>query len=160
MSSKIYFYLIVVSVAFNLLLPKNTNAQISINSSGNAPHASAGLDVDFTNRGVLIPRLSQAQRDAINNPANSLLIYQTDNTPGFYYWNGSQWVMLGLSNHTHSTLTFNNSGTGSSSGSIYNGSSALIVSYNTIGAVGGSGTATQVAFWNNTNTLSSSANLF
>ncbi|HNV96031.1 MAG TPA: hypothetical protein PKG63_06120, partial [Bacteroidales bacterium] len=60
--------------------------QIAINTSGVNPNASAGLDVDFTNKGVLIPRLTQAQRNAIASPATSLLIYQTDNTPGFYYF--------------------------------------------------------------------------
>jgi hypothetical protein len=70
-------------------------AQIGINTTGNSPHSSAGLDVDFTNKGVLIPRMTQAQRNAIASPATSLLIYQTDNTPGFYYYDGSTWRLLG-----------------------------------------------------------------
>jgi len=69
--------------------------QIAINTSGVNPNASAGLDVDFTNKGVLIPRLTQAQRNAIASPATSLLIYQTDNTPGFYYFDGAAWQLLG-----------------------------------------------------------------
>lgn len=50
------------------------------------PHASAILDVDTTGMGVLIPRMTKAQRDAIVSPATSLLIYQTDNIRGFYYF--------------------------------------------------------------------------
>ncbi len=69
--------------------------QVGINTNGSAPHPSAGLDVDFTNKGVLIPRMTQAQRNAIASPATSLLIYQTDNTPGFYYYDGTSWVLLG-----------------------------------------------------------------
>lgn len=38
------------------------------------------------------------------------------------------------SRHTHSTITFNNGGSGGASGSTYNGSASLTVSYNTIGA--------------------------
>ncbi|MCX7953932.1 MAG: hypothetical protein N3A01_01935, partial [Bacteroidales bacterium] len=57
-------------------------------------------------------------------------------------------------------MTFDNSGGGAPSGSSYSGGSALTVSYNTIGAVGGSGAATRVAFWSGTNTLSSNVDLY
>ncbi|MCX8143742.1 MAG: hypothetical protein N3F62_05725 [Bacteroidia bacterium] len=56
-----------------------TNAQnLGISATGVAPDPSAGLDVNFTDRGVLIPRLTTAQRNAISSPANSLLIFNTD----------------------------------------------------------------------------------
>ena len=57
------------------------------------PHASAMLDVVSTNKGLLVPRVIEANRPA--SPATGLLIYQTNNTPGFYYYNGSTWQMLG-----------------------------------------------------------------
>ncbi len=57
------------------------------------PHASAMLDVTSVNKGLLVPRVTQANRPA--SPATGLLIYQTNNTPGFYYYNGSAWQMLG-----------------------------------------------------------------
>ncbi len=41
------------------------------------PHASALLELLSTERGVLIPRMTTAQRDAIASPANSLLIFNT-----------------------------------------------------------------------------------
>ncbi|WP_329805619.1 tail fiber domain-containing protein [Flavobacterium facile] len=41
---------------------------------------------------MLIPRMTQAQRNLIGSPANGLLIYQTDATPGFYYFNGAIWT--------------------------------------------------------------------
>ena len=58
----------------------STTAQnVSISPTGNLPHNSAALDIrDFTNKGILIPRLTTAQRNAIPNPANSLLIFNTD----------------------------------------------------------------------------------
>jgi hypothetical protein len=37
------------------------------------------LDVKSTTKGMLVPRMTAAQRDAISNPANGLLIYCTDN---------------------------------------------------------------------------------
>jgi hypothetical protein len=57
------------------------------------PHQSALLDITSTNKGLLIPRVLQANRPA--NPATSLLVYQTDGTQGFYYYNGSTWQLLG-----------------------------------------------------------------
>ncbi|MBS1607429.1 MAG: tail fiber domain-containing protein [Bacteroidetes bacterium] len=59
------------------------------------PNANAALEVSGTTKGILIPRMTQTQRDAIVSPATSLLIYQTDNTPGFYYYNGSVWTTVG-----------------------------------------------------------------
>ncbi len=67
---------------------------VGINTDGSAPENSAMLDVKSTSKGLLIPRMTQAERDLITTPANGLMIYQTDNTPGFYYFNGT-WVALG-----------------------------------------------------------------
>lgn len=43
---------------------------------------SAQFQVDSTTGGILLPRMTKAQRDAIATPANGLLIYQTDGTAG------------------------------------------------------------------------------
>ena len=67
---------------------------------------SSALTVAASDKGILIPKLTQAQRDAIASPSTALLIFQTDQTPGFYYYDGVEWV--GLIN-TNST-TNNNSG--------------------------------------------------
>ena len=67
---------------------------------------SSALTVAASDKGILIPKLTQAQRDAIASPSTALLIFQTDQTPGFYYFDGVEWV--GLIN-TNST-TNNNSG--------------------------------------------------
>ncbi|MFT6165762.1 MAG: hypothetical protein ACJAV5_000990 [Vicingaceae bacterium] len=65
---------------------------ISINADGSAPDNSAMLDVSSTNGGLLIPRMTFLQRTLILSPANSLLIYQTDNTPGYYFNSGTATV--------------------------------------------------------------------
>jgi len=62
---------------------------VAISETGAEPDPSAMLDVTSTEKGILIPRITQAQRDAISNPATGLLIYQSDETPGFYYNAGS-----------------------------------------------------------------------
>lgn len=43
---------------------------------------------------MLVPRMTKTQRDAIPTPATGLLIYQTNSTPGFYYFNGSGWTAI------------------------------------------------------------------
>jgi hypothetical protein len=59
------------------------------------PNATAMLDVSSTTKGILIPRMTAVQKSAISSPATGLLIYQTDGTPGFYYYNGSAWGLVG-----------------------------------------------------------------
>jgi hypothetical protein len=59
-----------------------------------APNASAALEVNSTTKGFLLPSMTQAQRNAIATPATGLLIFQTDQTAGFYYYNGSTWTAL------------------------------------------------------------------
>ena len=70
-------------------------SQVSINNDATPPDPSAMLDVQSDSLGVLIPKMTEVQKDAIINPANGLLIYQTDITPGFYFFNGSDWRLIG-----------------------------------------------------------------
>jgi hypothetical protein len=75
--------------------PKMTilpNGNVGINN--NTPNNNAILDINSTTKGLLIPRMSLAQRNLIVLPATSLMIYQTDNIPGYYYYNGAGWVQL------------------------------------------------------------------
>jgi hypothetical protein len=67
-------------------------AQVGINT--NTPDASSALEIESTTGGILIPRLTETQRDAIVDPAAGLMIYQTDQTTGFYFNNGIAWVKI------------------------------------------------------------------
>ena len=91
-------------------------AQVAINDNGSEPHASAILDINSfdSNKGLLLPRvnitsLSNEPTPVIANPAEGLIIYNTnDSDPdipkGFYYWSetdGGKWThMLGDNNYT------------------------------------------------------------
>ncbi|MEZ4778851.1 MAG: tail fiber domain-containing protein [Flavobacteriaceae bacterium] len=86
----LYFWLIPAAIFTTV------NAQVGINTI--TPEASSILDVTSTNKGVLIPRMTEAQRIAISSPATGLLVYQIDNTDGFWYYDGSSWVSLSSSN--------------------------------------------------------------
>ncbi len=68
---------------------------VSINTDGSEADASAMLDIKSTSKGFLTPRMTAEQRAAISSPAASLLVYQTDETSGYYYYNGSAWVQVG-----------------------------------------------------------------
>ena len=72
------------------LIITNITAQVGIGNSN--PHESAALDITSTTAGLLVPRMTETQRDAITSAATGLMIYQTDGTVGFYYYNGSSWV--------------------------------------------------------------------
>ena len=67
------------------------------------PDASAKLHVVDANRGLLIPKVSIGNVTAaapVTAPAVGLLVFNTNAATtggsgiGFYYWNGTQWVML------------------------------------------------------------------
>jgi hypothetical protein len=52
------------------------------------PDNSAVLDINSSDKGLLIPRMSLLQRNAINNPADGLMVYQTGDKGGFYFFEG------------------------------------------------------------------------
>lgn len=58
---------------------------VGINPTGTLPNQTAGLDIDFPNKGVLVPRMTAAVRLAIVNPANALLVFDTDSDCFFFY---------------------------------------------------------------------------
>ncbi|NQV01459.1 MAG: hypothetical protein HQ542_02355, partial [Bacteroidia bacterium] len=74
----------IILAAF-FLLSVTIDAQVAINEDGTDGDPSAMLDVKSTSKGLLIPRMTEAQRMAIINPAKGLLVYQTDADSGFYY---------------------------------------------------------------------------
>jgi trimeric autotransporter adhesin len=97
-----YFYLVSLFLCIQI-----SYSQVGIGTT--SPNPSSELDVSspLNDKGVLIPRMIQAQRNAIASPATSLLIYQTDNTPGFYYYNGTIWVGITAGASTDWTLLGN-----------------------------------------------------
>ena len=96
MKTKIYAtFFVALIVAFNT--HAQTNKFPSTGAAGigtTTPNSSSLLEVKSTTKGILIPRMTKAQRDAITSPATGLLIYQTNSTPGFYYYNGTSWTAV------------------------------------------------------------------
>lgn len=82
---------------------------VGINTSGNPPHNSAGLDVDFNDKGILIPRLTNSQRDVISSPADGLLIFNLT-TSRLNIYSGGYWFEIGstcVNPPSAPTLTYN-----------------------------------------------------
>lgn len=99
---------------------------IGINANGAAPHPSALLDVDVTalpangKKGLLVPRMTTVQRNAIPAPAEGLLVYDTSLNE-FWYFDGATWVTIAtlgnLWSTTGNTLTVLVDRLGTSAGS-------------------------------------------
>ena len=70
---KIYYILTLLLCVY----VRSVNAQMGVNSNGAVPSTSAMLDVNSTNKGFLMPRLTTAQRNAMPAIANGLMIYNT-----------------------------------------------------------------------------------
>lgn len=73
----------------------------------NTPDASARLDVSSTTQGVLVPRMTFAQKTAISTPATGLMIYQTDSNKGFWNYDGARWTPVKNSYGNVRTVTNN-----------------------------------------------------
>ena len=83
--------------AATLFSQSNIQQSLSVNSTGSGAHASAQLDVSATDKGMLVPRMTSAQRTAIASPATGLLVFDTA-TGGFWFYNGTAWVSLATPN--------------------------------------------------------------
>ncbi|OMQ13118.1 hypothetical protein [[Flexibacter] sp. ATCC 35103] len=78
---------------FLILLSLTVNAQIGIGTT--TPNASSILDVTSTTKGMLTPRMTTAQRNAITTPADGLMVYDTDLKVFYYYSAGtSTWLPI------------------------------------------------------------------
>ena len=99
-----------IFVSLFLAISFSSFSQVGIGTD--APDASAALDIVSTTSGLLIPRMTDQQRLDISEPVAGLMVYQTDVTSGFYYFNGTEWINLASSNtNTNSSSGGSNSQT-------------------------------------------------
>ncbi len=87
MKSKLFF----ISLLF---LVSNAFAQVAVNTDGSTADPSAMLDVKSNTAGILIPRMTAAQRDAISNPVPGLMVFVTTDST-FYFYKNSGWQKVG-----------------------------------------------------------------
>ena len=91
---KLYSLLITLIISLS-----GFSQNVGINATGAQPNAAAGLDVDFSNKGLLIPRvalISTSSFAPLSAHVAGMVIYNTatanDVLPGFYYDNGTKWI--------------------------------------------------------------------
>jgi hypothetical protein len=87
------FGLFVLAFSFNFCMAQN----IGINATGALPDPKSMLDIASTNTGLLIPRMTTAQRDAITSPPNGLQVYNITTNKLDIYRN-SQWESVAFTN--------------------------------------------------------------
>jgi hypothetical protein len=83
-------YLTLTAFISFITFVSNSQTGVAINTNGAAPSQSAMLDVTSVNKGVLIPRMSSAQRKIIQNPQPGLLVFDLDKAT-IYFYDGAQW---------------------------------------------------------------------
>ncbi len=86
-----FYWLKTITICLFLVLGHQLimDAQVGINIL--VPDSSAVLHLESTDRGFLPPRLTTSEKNAINNPATGLVVYDsTDST--LQYFNGDCWL--------------------------------------------------------------------
>lgn len=124
MARFIFFILLTVFIS-----NKGLTQSVAINTTSSSPDASALLDVQSTTKGVLFPRMLEAERTAIVSPATGLLVYQTDGVNGYYYNSGTTiapvWIRL---SNDKATVAFSANAT---TGQVFNPTAYVKVQFNT-----------------------------
>ena len=64
---------------------------MGISSSSITPDASSILEIRTTTKGLLIPRMTTTERDAISSPATGLMVFNTT-TGKFNFYSGTAWL--------------------------------------------------------------------
>ena len=98
-------FAIVIALVFSINF---LTAQVAINTDGSAPNSSAMLDVKSSDKGLLIPRLTTTQRNALSLTAVAgLMVYDT-NLNRFFFFNGTTWDSGSVGNLWTRSGTFTN----------------------------------------------------
>ena len=133
-----------------------TFAQIGIGTKTPAPSAALEVSSTSNNKGILIPRVTASQKDAIVSPAEGLLIYQTTAPIGFYYFTGSAWKLMAIQTDVASKVD-KVDGKGLSSNDYTNAEQAKLAAITGTNTgdqttiIGNAGTATKLAASKNIN---------
>lgn len=81
---------ITIVLIFSMIVSFKSFSQLGIKETNTAPNGKAMLDVESPNKGILIPRMATAARDAITSPPDGLMIYNNQ-TKKFNYFNNTIW---------------------------------------------------------------------
>ncbi len=111
-----------LTLSLSLITIIGFSQNVGVNATGVVPNASAGLDINFTNKGLLVPRIALTGiNDAatIAIPATSLLVYNTNaglpDGVGYYYNSNTPvapvWIRLTTGAASNDWTLLGNAGT-------------------------------------------------
>ncbi|MFM6926648.1 MAG: hypothetical protein ACKOU7_14165, partial [Ferruginibacter sp.] len=84
-----------LTIAGLLFITTSFSQSLAVNADGSIANSSSILDVKSTVKGLLIPRMSKTEKNAIASPATGLTIFQSSpDSIGYYYYNGSAWIWM------------------------------------------------------------------
>jgi len=110
---KKFFAVIILALLGSLSFQHISAQSFAINTDGSIASNSSILDVKSTDKGILIPRMTKAQKNAIATPATGLMVYQTSpDSTGFQYYDGSKWNWLSFMNVVDTLAWKTNGNTG------------------------------------------------
>ena len=106
MKQKLLFFIL---LTFLTLTDLKLNAQIKIGNNPKVVNPNALLELESNHQGVLIPRMTTAQRDSAfgTNLPDGLLIYNTDKGSMEFFKNQKGWTTLSTSDRPDITLELN-----------------------------------------------------
>lgn len=100
---------------FVVILAVTAQAQVKVSTSPAVatPHSSAMLEIESSSKGLLLPRMSTSARNAIMDPAQGLLVYDST-LNDFFFYNGGSWIRIRNFNSGGNTLNqaYNEGGPG------------------------------------------------
>jgi len=102
-NNKVVAVFLILTFFFSVKIYSQNNVGIGTTT----PDANAILDLTATNKGLLIPRLTTAQRTAMNSSLTTtqkgLLVFDSTLNQ-YWYWDGTAWVQLGAASTSCVTL--------------------------------------------------------
>ncbi len=106
MKNRLLFFTLAATLTMYIV---NTNAQSNVGIGTTNPNPKALLELQSTDKGFLIPRVTTTERTAIAPSGlgdRALLVYDTDDNL-FYFWDGTQWVGFPQQNSGSNNISLN-----------------------------------------------------
>ncbi|MCX6303642.1 MAG: DUF1566 domain-containing protein [Bacteroidetes bacterium] len=127
---------LIASILSCFLFVSGMMAQVGINSDNLPPDPSAGVDVRFSVKGLLPPRVELSASnvaDPVVFPAEGLFVYNTATAgnppfnvvPGYYFWDGIMWKSFVASAGTNGQTLRNDGGNWIANSNLYNDGSNI-----------------------------------
>ncbi|RLD55103.1 MAG: hypothetical protein DRJ05_13485, partial [Bacteroidetes bacterium] len=87
-----------IIIAITMIASYSLTAQVTVRNGSSNGDPSAMLNVISSEKGILIPRMTQAEIEAIESPAIGLSVFNTDDSRFYFYDDGAgEWKEIAIS---------------------------------------------------------------